>query len=116
MSDLEMVQVGTNINDEPVYNVKRKGGGLVSTTIFTEAEALAMLEAPKETPEVEEAPEVEEEESEEEEEFEVPDYGSMTKAGLENLMRNHGIELDRRLTKSDLLKQVDTYFKTNYNS
>ena len=58
MSDLEMVQVGTNINDEPVYNVKRKGGGLVSTTIFTEAEALAMLEGPNEA--VEEAPEVEE--------------------------------------------------------
>lgn len=114
MSDLEMVQVGTNINDEPVYNVKRKGGGLVSTTIFTEAEALAMLEAPKETPEVEEAPEVEEEE--EEEESEVPDYGSMTKVELEALMRDHGVELDRRLTKSDLLEQVDIYFKETFSN
>jgi len=123
MSDLEMVQVGTNINDEPVYNVKRKGGGLVSTTIFTEAEALAMLEAPKETPKVEEAPEVEEaleveeeEEEEEEEESEVPDYGSMTKVELEALMRDHGIELDRRLTKSDLLEQVDIYFKETFSN
>ena len=123
MSDLEMVQVGTNINDEPVYNVKRKGGGLVSTTIFTEAEALEMLEAPKETPKVEEAPEVEEaleveeeEEEEEEEESEVPDYGSMTKVELEALMRDHGVEQERRLTKIDLLEQVDIYFKETFSN
>jgi hypothetical protein len=131
MSDLEMIQVGTDVHNKPVYNVKRKGGGLVSTTIFTEAEALAMLEAPKEAPEVEEAPveeeeveeEVEEEEEEEveeeveeEETSEVPDYSSMTKLQLESLMREHDIELDRRLTKSDLLEQVDSYFKANFSN
>ena len=38
-------------------------------------------------------------------------YHGMNKKDLETFMRGHGIELDRRKTKSDLLKQVDDFFK-----
>ena len=120
-----MVEVGTNDNGESLYNVRYKSGELVSEDKFTKEKAEAMVkkgakEAPKEAPEVEETPEVEEapevEEEEESEEEEVPDYESMTKVELEALMRDHGVELDRRLNKSDLLEQVDTYFKENFSS
>ena len=121
MSNLKMVEVGTNDNGESLYNVRYKSGELVSEDKFTKEKAEAMVkkgakEAPEveETPEEEEAPEVEEEEESEEEE--VPDYESMTKVELEALMRDHGVELDRRLNKSDLLEQVDTYFKENFSS
>ena len=135
MSNLKMVEVGTNDNGESLYNVRYKSGELVSEDKFTKEKAEAMVkkgakEAPKEAPEVEETPEVEEapeveeeeeseeeeEEEEESEEEEVPDYESMTKVELEALMRDHGVELDRRLNKSDLLEQVDTYFKENFSS
>ena len=109
MTDKEMVQVGTNINNEPVFNVKYKDGGLVSTTIFTEAEAKAIIE------------EVVEDTKPTDEELEatafegVPDYKSMTKLELESLMREHGVELDRRSSKGDLLKQVNEYFEQNFS-
>ena len=35
----------------------------------------------------------------------------MTKKELEKFMRKHGIELDRRKTKADLLARVDKFFK-----
>lgn len=40
----------------------------------------------------------------------VPDYKGMTKNELEALMREYGVELDRRKTKTDLMKQVEEYF------
>ena len=39
-----------------------------------------------------------------------PDYKSMTKLELEAMMREHGVELDRRKSKGELLKEVDAYF------
>ncbi len=123
MAHLKMVQVGTDVHDNPVYNVVDENDKLVKTTIFTEAEALAMISGVEaEAAPVEEAEEIIEEveavieEVEEviegvEESSDVPDYGSMTKAQLEALMREHGIELDRRKSKGDLLEQVDGYFK-----
>mgnify|MGYP003108410668 FL=1 len=119
MAHLKMVQVGTDVHDNPVYNVVDENDKLVKTTIFTEAEALAMISgveaeaAPVAEPEVIE--EVEEVIEEVEESSDVPDYGSMTKAQLEALMREHGIELDRRKSKGDLLEQVDGYFKGYFN-
>ena len=119
MAHLKMVQVGTDVHDNPVYNVVDENDKLVKTTIFTEAEALAMISgveaeaAPVAEPEVIE--EVEEVIQEVEESSDVPDYGSMTKAQLEALMREHGIELDRRKSKGDLLEQVDGYFKGYFN-
>tara|TARA_R100000655_G_scaffold45039_1_gene81862 strand:+ start:99 stop:479 length:381 start_codon:yes stop_codon:yes gene_type:complete len=126
MAHLKMVQVGTDVHDNPVYNVVDENDKLVKTTIFTEAEALAMISGVEaEAAPVEEAEEIIEEveavieEVEEvieevEESSDVPDYGSMTKAQLEALMREHGIELDRRKSKGDLLEQVDGYFKDNF--
>ena len=123
MAHLKMVQVGTDVHDNPVYNVVDENDKLVKTTIFTEAEALAMISGVEaEAAPVEEAEEIIEEveavieEVEEviegvEESSDGPDYGSMTKVQLEALMREHGIELDRRKSKGDLLEQVDGYFK-----
>tara|TARA_R100001443_G_scaffold108284_1_gene118628 strand:- start:536 stop:919 length:384 start_codon:yes stop_codon:yes gene_type:complete len=126
MAHLKMVQVGTDVHDNPVYNVMDENDKLVKTTIFTEAEALAMISgveaeaAPVEEAEVIEEVEAVIEEVEEviegvEESSDVPDYGSMTKVQLEALMREHGIELDRRKSKGDLLEQVDGYFKGYFN-
>jgi hypothetical protein len=128
MAHLKMVQVGTDVHDNPVYNVVDENDKLVKTTIFTEAEALAMISGVEaEAAPVEEAEEIIEEveavieEVEEviegvEESSDVPDYGSMTKVQLEALMREHGIELDRRKSKGDLLEQVDGYFKGYFNT
>ena len=113
MAHLKMVQVGTDVHDNPVYNVVDENDKLVKTTIFTEAEALAMISGVEaEAAPVEEAEEIIEEV---EESSDVPDYGSMTKVQLEALMREHGIELDRRKSKGDLLEQVDGYFKGYFN-
>jgi len=122
MANLKMVQVGTNVHDEPVYNVMDENDKLVKTTIFTEAEALTMISGVEESAPVEEAVIEEVEELEEvatpepENSREVPNhsYRNMTKAQLEAFMRGHGVELDRRKTKSDLLEQVDEYFKDNF--
>ena len=37
----------------------------------------------------------------------------MTKKELENLGRKHGIELDRRFTKSDLVEELYEHLKKN---
>ena len=114
MSDLEMIQVGTDVHDNPVYNVIRKENGkLASTTIFTEEEAKAMVEKTEAEPEIEEV-ELEEEPEAAENKTSIPDYESMTKVELEALMREYDIELDRRKSKNDLLEEVGTFFKENF--
>tara|TARA_R100000781_G_C3995593_1_gene98487 strand:- start:55 stop:438 length:384 start_codon:yes stop_codon:yes gene_type:complete len=126
MANLKMVQVGTNVHDEPVYNVMDENDKLVKTTIFTEAEALTMISGVEESAPVEEAEEIIEEAEavieevatpEPENSREVPNhsYKNMTKVQLEAFMRGHGVELDRRKSKSDLLEQVDGYFKGYFN-
>jgi len=126
MANLKMVQVGTNVHDEPVYNVVDENDKLVKTTIFTEAEALTMISGVEESAPVEEAEEIIEEAEavieevatpEPENSREVPNhsYKNMTKVQLEAFMRGHGVELDRRKSKSDLLEQVDGYFKGYFN-
>ena len=74
---------------------------------MTEAEAKAMIEG---TPEPAPVEEVVEKAIEEAVSTDAPNYESMTKVELESLMRDHGVELDRRKTKSDLLAEVDEYF------
>jgi len=44
----------------------------------------------------------------------VPDYKGMTKKELEALMREYGIELDRRKSRSALLDEVDAFFKGDW--
>ena len=38
-------------------------------------------------------------------------YKSMSKLELETLMREHGVELDRRKSKKELLEEVENFFK-----
>jgi len=114
MADLEMISIGSNLDGDPVYQVgSRNSDGkimLASNTIMTEAEARAMI-ASKASGEVIEA--VAEPVVEEAEEINdtVVDVDSMSKLQLEAYMREHGIELDRRKKKKDLLSQVKAFFK-----
>jgi len=108
MADLEMISIGNNLNGDPVYQVgSRNSDGkmmLASTTIMTEAEAKAMIASKASAEEVEEAEVIEEAE-------ESVDVDSMSKVQLEAYMREHGIELDRRKKKKELLAQVKAFFK-----
>ena len=45
----------------------------------------------------------------------VSDFDAMTKLELEELMREHGVELDRRIKKKDLLLTVKSYFNGSFN-
>ena len=120
MADLEMISIGNNLNGDPVYQVgSRNSDGkmmLASTTIMTEAEAKAMIASKASAEVVEEAEVIEEAEVVEEAEVieeaeESVDVDSMSKLQLEAYMREHGIELDRRKKKKDLLSQVKAFFK-----
>ena len=92
-----MFHVGENDKGEALYNLRYvKGGMSLPTPSMTKAEALAKVNGTEVPEEVE--PETE-------------NYQDMTKKELEAFMRMHDIELDRRKTKSDLLKQVDNFFK-----
>ena len=109
MPNLEMIQVGTDVNDNPVYNVKNKEGGLYSTTIYTEDEAQALIDGVVATVAPVEVV-VESVVTQTKETVVTPDYENMTKLELEATMRLHGIELDRRKSKKYLLSQVRKHF------
>ena len=111
MSDIEMFHVGENESGEKLYNLRYvKGGVSLPTPSMTEAQALAKINgteviedtltmtAPVDNTTIVTV-------------TDVPDYKSMTKTELETEMRYHGIELDRRKTKKDLMIEVDTFFK-----
>ena len=103
MSDIEMFHVGENERGEALYNLRYvKGGRSLPTPSMTEAEALAKING-TEIVTVKEETTI------------VPDYKGMTKKELELFMREHSIELDRRKTKADLLKQVENFFKERVN-
>ena len=91
MTNLKMVEVGTDKNGNSLYNVRdnNKGGELVveKTLSLSEAEALVNSGATN------------------------SGYESMTKLQLEAEMRKHGVELDRRKSKKSLLVEVETFFK-----
>ena len=91
MSDIEMFHVGENSEGEELYNLRYiKGGRSLPTPSMTKAEALAKINGEPE---------------------QKKSYKDMTKKELELFMREHDIELDRRKTKDDLLKQVDEFFE-----
>jgi len=99
MSDIEMFHVGENESGEKLYNLRYvKGGVSLPTPSMTEAQALAKINGTEGTEEVATT-------------TDAPDYKSMKKIELEALMRTHGIELDRRKSKKDLMMEVDTFFK-----
>ena len=103
MTGLKMIHVGTDVHDNPVYNVVKEDGKLATTTIMTEAEAQAMISGEDKVVEAV-VEEVEEALSH------IPDYKGMSKKKLEATMRTYGIELDRRKSRSALLEEVEMFF------
>ena len=95
---MELIQNGTFATGEPVYQIAEKNSDGTHTTVvfdpMTKEEAEARLKAMGGTTVSDD----------------TPNYKSMTKLELEAMMREHGVELDRRKSKGELLKEVDAYF------
>ena len=95
---MELIQNGTFATGEPVYQIAEKNSDGTHTTVvfdpMTKEEAEERLKSMGGTTVSDDS----------------PDYKSMTKLELEAMMREHGVELDRRKSKGDLLKEVDDYF------
>ena len=102
---MELIQNGTFATGEPVYQIAEKNSDGTHTTVvfdpMTKEEAEARLKSMGGTT-VEPVKETVSDDS--------PNYKSMTKLELEAMMREHGVELDRRKSKGELLKEVDAYF------
>ena len=103
--NMKLIQNGTFATGEPVYQIaENNSDGTHTTVVFdpmTKEEAEERLKSMggTTTKPVEEAVA-----------DDSPDYKSMTKLELEAMMREHGVELDRRKSKGELLKEVDDYF------
>ena len=95
---MELIQNGTFATGEPVYQIAEKNSNGTHTTVvfdpMTKEEAEARLKSMGGTTVSDDS----------------PNYKSMTKLELEAMMREHGVELDRRKSKGELLKEVDAYF------
>ena len=95
---MELIQNGTFATGEPVYQIAEKNSDGTHTIVvfdpMTKEEAEARLKSMGGTTVSDDS----------------PNYKSMTKLELEAMMREHGVELDRRKSKSELLKEVDAYF------
>tara|TARA_A100000172_G_scaffold3062_1_gene1888 strand:- start:544 stop:861 length:318 start_codon:yes stop_codon:yes gene_type:complete len=95
---MELIQNGTFATGEPVYQLAEKNSDGTHTIVvfdpMTKEEAEERLKSMGGTTVSDDS----------------PDYKSMTKLELEAMMREHGVELDRRKSKGDLLKEVDDYF------
>ena len=100
---MELIQNGTFATGEPVYQIAEKNSDGTHTTVvfdpMTKEEAEARLKSMGGTTV-----------SDETTSDDSPNYESMTKLELEAMMREHGVELDRRKSKGELLKEVDAYF------
>ena len=107
MSKLEMIHVKNGEGNNPLFQIgTRNADGThiaVRPDILKEHQAVALL--------AELQPTVVEEVVEEV----VSDFDAMTKLELEALMREHGVELDRRIKKKDLLLTVKSYFNGSFN-
>ena len=107
MSKLEMIHVKNGEGNNPLFQIgTRNADGThiaVRPDILKEHQAVALL--------AELQPTVVEEVVEEV----VSDFDAMTKLELEALMREHGVELDRRIKKKDLLSTVKLYFNGSFN-
>jgi hypothetical protein len=102
---MELIQNGTFATGEPVYQIAEKNSDGTHTTVvfdpMTKEEAEARLKSMG-------GMTVEPVEETVSDDF--PNYESMTKLELEAMMREYGVELDRRKSKGELLKEVDAYF------
>ena len=90
MADLKMVEVGTDKDGNSLYNVRdnSKGGELVVEKALSLSAAEALINGGS-----------------------TSSYKSMYKLELEAMMREHGVELDRRKSKKELLEEVENFFK-----
>ena len=111
MSKLEMIHVKNGEGNNPLFQIgTRNADGThiaVRPDILKEHQAVALL--------AELQPTVVEEVVKEVVEEVVSDFDAMTKLELEELMREHGVELDRRIKKKDLLLTVKSYFNGSFN-
>jgi len=100
---MELIKNGTFATGEPVYQIAEKNSDGTHTTVvfdpMTKEEAEARLKSMGGTTV-----------SDETTSDDSPNYESMSKLELEAMMREHGVELDRRKSKGELLKEVDAYF------
>jgi hypothetical protein len=104
MNEIEMFHVGENENGEKLYNLRYvKGGMTLPTPMMTEAQALAKISGTEIEENIISVDSFNNKSSK--------NYHEMTKKQLEALMRTHGIELDRRKSKKDLIMEVDAFFK-----
>jgi len=111
---MEIFQNGRFSSGEPVYQIGTKNAdGTYEVKVFdlmSKAQAEAKLKSmgvtakPVAAKKAKTKPEVKK----------VPDYQGMTKKELEALMREYGIELDRRKSKDDLMKEVESFFKGDW--
>ena len=90
MADFKMVEIGTDKDGNSLYNVRAnsKGGELGVEKALSLSEAEALMNGGS-----------------------TSSYKSMSKLELETMMREHGVELDRRKSKKELLEEVENYFK-----
>ena len=97
---MEIVQNGRFSSGEPVYQIGTKNAdGTYEVKVFdlmTKAQAEAKLKSMGVKPAAS---------------TKKPKYDAMSKLELEELMRNEGIELDRRKTKAKLVAEVKAHFK-----
>ena len=99
---MEVFQNGNFSTGEPVYQIGTKNpDGTYNVVVFdlmTESEAKSkLMSMTGSKPEATVS--------------DIPDHSMMSKKELETMMREHGVELDRRKTKTVLLKEVDAFFK-----
>ncbi len=104
---MEIFQNGRFSSGEPVYQIGTKNAdGTYEVKVFdlmTKAQAEAKMKSmgvKSETPKPAASPKKVK-----------PKYDSMSKLELETLMREEGIELDRRKSKAKLLAEVKAHFK-----
>ena len=101
MSGLKMIPAGMDLNNNPVYKICHNDGRWYDTATYSKEKAEEIVGVEVVEP-VEEVVVVEEPVA--------PSFEDMTKLELEALMREHGIELDRRKSKKDLVRVVVDYF------
>jgi hypothetical protein len=106
---MEIFQNGRFSSGEPVYQIGTKNAdGTYEVKVFdlmSKAQAEAKLKSMGVTakPAASKKKEVPEYSG-------IPAVSAMTKKQLEALMREHGVELDRRKSKTALMKEVEEYF------
>jgi len=98
MSEYKMVEVGTDSKGNSLYHVREvNGGSLVSDKELTETEALSLMNGTSKSKPTKETSVIK----------------NMSKLELEAMMRTHGVELDRRKSKNDLVKEVEEFLANN---